>query len=453
MEPGLILLSATIALFLLVVRWKVHAFLALVVVAIAVGVVSPAVPFSAAVAEAAGALGDVAGRIAIAIVSAAIIGQCLTESGGADKIVRRLNANLGGRVQSFPLVVSGYVLAIPVFFDTVFYLLIPLARAMSLRRGDRNFVLNALAISAGGSATHVFVPPTPGPLIMSATLGADLGVVMLVGLLVATPASLAGWAYAVWIDRRLGLPIRQNPGVDLTAIRAQARRPESELPSLWLALLPIVLPVVLIAGRTISQTFLEESTATRILVLLGDPNLSLLLAAGAALILLGWQKRAGLSQMTKSVESAVLAAGVIILITAAGGAFGRMLVIAGIDQTLKDWGDAFGLPILVLAFLLASLFKIAQGSGTVAMITVSAIVAPLLLATPPPFHAAYVVAAIGAGTLVGTWMNDSGFWVFRTMTGFDELETLQTKSAMMAIMGAVGFLVVLVASSMMPLQR
>jgi GntP family gluconate:H+ symporter len=136
--------------------------------------------------------GRVVGSIGIAIAMAAIIGQCLMESGAADRITRRFVAWLGEKNSSLSLVASGYVLSIPVFSDTVFYLLVPLARSMSARMGGRNYVLNVLSISAGGSATHVFVPPTPGPLVMAATLGVDLGIVILVGIFVALPSSFCG---------------------------------------------------------------------------------------------------------------------------------------------------------------------------------------------------------------------------------------------------------------------
>ena len=462
MIPGLILLGSTAALFLLIVRWKVHAFVALVAVAVGVGVASPAVPVAEAVGATKDALGVMAGKFAVAIVAAAVVGHALMHSGAADRIVRRLAVGGGSRGRSLPLVAGGFLLAIPVFFDTVFYLLVPLARAMSLRGDDgdagerreprrSHFVLNALAISAGGSATHVFVPPTPGPLAMAADFGADLGLVMLVGVGVAVPASLVGWLYAVWIDRRLNLPVREVTGVQDAA---PVTRPDADLPPLWLAVLPIALPVLLIAGKTLSGVADLGPAATAAFTVLGDPAVALLLAAGAAVAVLARQRRRGdepPGALREGVGAAVAAGAVIVLITAAGGAFGTMLVAAGLGDALRTFGDSLGLPLLVLAFGLASLFKIAQGSGTVAMVTVSSVTAPLLLAAAPPYHAAWLIAAIGSGTLVGTWMNDSGFWVFRTMTGFDEVETLKTKSAMMVLMGLAGFATVLLGSRLFPL--
>jgi GntP family gluconate:H+ symporter len=151
------------------------------------------------------------------------------------------------------------------------------------------------------------------------------------------------------------------------------------------------------------------------------------------------------------MEEAIKAAGVIILITAGGGAFGGMLVKAGLGENLGDLAQKWGVSLMVLGFVLAMLFKVAQGSATVGMITVSAVLAPLIAANPPPYHPVYVLMAIGGGSQVGAWMNDSGFWVFQTMTGLNEIETLQTKSAMLAVLGITGFLVSLFLSWLFPL--
>jgi GntP family gluconate:H+ symporter len=181
MHPIAILAVAVVLVFVLVVRLKLNAFVALIVSAILIGLLLPEIPAAEVMRETAELFGSVAARIGIAIAMAAIVGQCLTESGAADKIVRRFVAWFGEKRSSLSLVASGHVLSVPVFFDTVFYLLVPLARALSMRMGGRHYVLLVMAISAGGSATHVFVPPTPGPLIMAATLGVDVGLVILVG--------------------------------------------------------------------------------------------------------------------------------------------------------------------------------------------------------------------------------------------------------------------------------
>lgn len=451
MHPFLILLIAVAAVFVLIIRLRVNAFVALISSAILIGLLSPDIAVNEVVPAVGERFGDVVGRIGIAIAMAAIVGQCLMESGAADRITRRFVAWLGEARSSLSLVASGYVLSVPVFSDTVFYLLVPLARAMSVRMGGRNYVLYVMAISAGGSATHVFVPPTPGPLVMASTLSVDVGIVILVGLCVALPASLCGWLYSIWIDRKLDIPIREAPGLSLDELGRIATRPEEELPGFWASMSPILLPVVLITANTVANTFYEGTGLARLTAFLGNPSFALLAGAVVSLWLLARQNRLSLKQLAVPVEEAIKSAGVIILITAGGGAFGGMLVLAGVGDMLGESASELGMSLMLLGFLLAMLVKIAQGSGTVAMITASAIMAPLLASADLTYHPVYVLMSIGSGALIGTWMNDSGFWVFRTMTGLTEIETLQTKTALLVVLGTAGFAVTLLGSWLFPL--
>ncbi|HEX5690027.1 MAG TPA: SLC13 family permease, partial [Roseiflexaceae bacterium] len=342
MHPVVILVLSIAFLFLLIIRWKINAFAALITAAIFIGVLSPTVPIAEVLDEVGQRFGRVVGQIGIAIAMAAIVGQCLMESGAADRITRRFVTMFGEKYASLSLVASGYVLAVPVFSDTVFYLLIPLARAMSVRMGGKNYVLYALSIAAGGSTTHVFVPPTPGPLVMASTLSIDLGIVILVGLAVAVPVALACWLYAIFIDRKLNISIREAPGMPLAELEKIATRPESELPGFWISMFPILLPVLLITTNTVAGVVAEGSTVAQVAQFFGDPSLALLLAAAASLWVLARQKGLSLKEISKPAEEAIKAAGIIILITAGGGAFGGMLVKAGIGDMLaqfsKDWG-------------------------------------------------------------------------------------------------------------------
>ena len=451
MHPILILLVSMAAVFLLIIRWKVNAFAALILSAVLIGLLSPHVAVEEIMGAVTEAFGGLVGRIGVAIAMAAVIGQCLMESGGAEKITRRFVAWLGEKYSSFSMVISGYILSIPVFHDTVFYLLVPLARSMSMRMGGRNYLLYTLAIGAGGVTTHIFVPPTPGPLAMAETLSIDLGIVIIIGLMVAVPAALACWAYAWWIDRKLQIPIREAPGLSLEELKLVANRPESELPSFFSSLLPIAIPVVLITANTVSNTFFPGTTLSSVTAFLGNPNLALMLAAAAALGLLASHKGIGLRELAKPTEEAIKSAGLNILNTAGGGAFGRMLVKAEVGTVLGQYAEQVGLPLMLLGFGVSMLFRIAQGSATTAMITTAEILAPLIIATPPGYHAVYILTAIGSGSIVGGWMNDSGFWVFKTMTGLTEVEALQTKTVSLFALGGAGLLASWVGATFFPL--
>ena len=452
MHPIAILLIAMATVFLLIIRWKVNAFAALILSAILIGLMSPHVAIQDIMGAVTEAFGGLVGRIGVAIAMAAVIGQCLMESGGAEKITRRFVDWLGERYSSFSMVISGYILSIPVFHDTVFYLLVPLARSMSMRTGGRNYLLYTLAIGAGGVTTHIFVPPTPGPLAMAETLNIDLGLVIIVGLMVAIPSALACWAYAYWIDRKMQLPIREAPGLTLDELREVANRPESELPGFFVSLLPIAIPVILITANTISNTFFSGTMLSDVTAFLGNPNLALILAATAGLWLLASHKGLTLKELAKPTEEAIKSAGLIILITAGGGAFGRMLVKAEVGTVLGGYAQEIGLSLMLLGFGISMLFRIAQGSATTAMITTAEILAPLILAAPPAYHSVYILTAIGSGSIVGGWMNDSGFWVFKTMTGLTEVEALKTKTVSLFALGGAGLLASYLGAVVFPLK-
>ena len=380
---------------------------------------------------------------------------------------------------------SGFVLAVPVFFDTVFYLLVPLARSL-YRRTHKNYLLYVLAIGCGGAITHTLVPPTPGPLVMATTLGVDVGLMILIGGLVALPAAVAGLIFAHFANRWMPVPMRSI---------GDQPEPEpledSQLPSLWLSLLPVLLPVVLISANTIVETSAKTAIrqqliesgverprdeqltellrspdriadpdaqrlarASRLTNVVGNANFALLLSAGIALVTLVRQRQLSRVQMAAAVETALMSGGVIILITAAGGAFGEMLKAAQVGPAIQhlftDVGGA-GTVLLLLGFGIAAVLKIAQGSSTVAMITGSAMLAGIASPETLGFHPVYLATAIGGGSLVGSWMNDSGFWIFAKMSGLTEIEALKSWTVMLVVLATVSLAVTVLLSSFLPL--
>jgi GntP family gluconate:H+ symporter len=451
MPPILILLVGIVTVVGAIVVLRLNAFLALLIAALLVSLLAPGEPVTK-VSRVADALGATVGSIGIVIALAAIIGKAMRDSGAADRIVRAFLRLLGEERADNALMAGGFILAVPVFFDTVFYLLVPLARSMYERTG-RHYLRYLLAIAAGGVATHTLVPPTPGPLVIAGTLGVDLGVMMLIGTAVALPSAFVGLLVARWMDRRMPIPLRvEASGVpDPEPVRGL------EPPGLLVSVLPIVLPVVLIAGNTMMTA--AGGTGTRLatwLAAVGNPNLALLLATAIAMMVYQRQRRPTPQAMAAMVEESLMSAGVIILITAAGGAFGAMLKAAGIGPAIQaifqtDRRSA-GFLLLFLAFALASLLKFAQGSSTVAMITAAGMFAAMLAGSPPlPFHRVYIGTAIAAGSLFGSWMNDSGFWVFTKMGGLTEVESLKSWTPLLAIEGATAMVVTVVMAMLVPM--
>lgn len=442
--------TAFVALAIGVLR--LHPFLALAAGAVLAGSLSGGSGSApervlAALDRSASDFGEVVSAIGIAIALAAVIGDCLRRSGAADRIAQALLAAFGERRAAAALAAAAWTLSIPVFFDTVFFLLIPLARALA-RRAPGRYPHFVAALCAGAIATHSLVPPTPGPLGMADTLGigpgAAAGFGMLLGVLPVAAVVLLAPAFTRGVTASL-------PETPAGGAEASTDGGPQSPPGLAASLLPVALPVLLLAGASAAAG--GDSPAAAWLAVFGHRNAALFLGALAAALVL--RRAAGLSakRLAASFGGAIAAAGPIILITAAGGAFGRALAGSGITETLVSaTGAANGVTLLLLAAAIASALKLAQGSGTVAILSGSAIVASLLPdPTALPFHPAYLFAAVGFGSMIGSWMNDSGFWVVGKMSGLDEAGTFRVWSASAAAVGLLGLLQTLLLAALLPL--
>jgi GntP family gluconate:H+ symporter len=402
-------------------------------------------------ARLAAAFGSTAGKIGIIIAMASIIGKCLLDSGAADRIVRSALSTVGEKRAPQAFIFSGFLLAIPVFFDTVFYLMIPLGKAMRLRTG-KNYLLYVISIVAGGTMAHSLVPPTPGPLFVAEELSVNIGLMILAGCGVGLFTSTVGFLYAHWMNRISELPLRDTPDISLDDLETLSNRDESTLPPLGLSVLPILLPVFLIAGYTIVKPFLPgDPTAVTILIeTLGDKNIALVIAAMIAVGILIKQSDLTKDEFAASMQSALAGAGVIILITSAGGAFGQMLKMTGVATLVRELPVHSPTVVLLLAFLITAAIRTAQGSSTVAMITAVGLFAPLVGSGALGVHPVYIALAIGCGSKPIAWMNDSGFWVITRMSGMTEQEGLKYITPLSITMGITGLVVVLAAAAVYP---
>lgn len=396
--------------------------------------------------------GNTAGQLGLLVAMASIVGACLLASGGAERIVRS-SLNLFGEPRApFVFWISGFVLGIPVFFDTVFLLLIPLVRAMSRRTG-RNFILYMLCTSAGATMTHSLVPPTPGPLFVANALKVDLALMMTGGIALGICSSAVGLVYAWWANRRwpkeIGAPASTAGTPAESAVFTQ--RPDADLPPIWLALAPIFVPVILISSLAILQARGGSAQALQQLTVVGHPNVAMSIAALIALATLAWKQHGNRTVIRTQVQEALTDAGMIILVTGAGGVFGGMLQETGVGERIKDLAQVYKIGVLPLAFFVTALVRVAQGSATVAMVTGVGILSGFGSAATLGFHPLYLALAIGCGSKPGPWMNDSGFWVVCKTTGLTELETLRTYSVMFTVMGFAGFGFVMLAAWFFPM--
>ncbi len=445
--PFLVLLIGIIIIATMIYKLKIHPFIALIVSSIIVGVLSPNIPIGEGSSHLISAVelpmkefGIMAGKITWVIALAAIIGAAMMESGAARRIVENMVNVFGESRAALALLICGFILSIPVFFDTVFFLLIPLAIALAQKTG-KNYVLYVVAIAGGAVVTHSLVPPTPGPLIMAETLGIDLGITIIAGICFGLLPAIA----ALWVGQRanarLNIPVRVEIGLP---------NHKEEAPSLMLSLLPVVLPILLIS--CVSVTNITIGNTPNWLTFLGNKNIAMSLGAFVAIFLWARYQKLDHNSLWEKVAKPLEIAGLIILITSAGGAFGAMIKHSGIGSAIEHATSGASISFLILGWIISAVMKTAQGSSTVAMITSASIMFSLVgSGTELPYHPVYLFLAIGFGSGFVSWMNDSGFWVVSRMSGFTEKETFQTWSLMFAVVGVVGLIEVLIFSQLLPL--
>jgi GntP family gluconate:H+ symporter len=398
--------------------------------------------------------GKTATDVGILIAMAAVIGQCLLESGAAERVIITARRVLGDDRTPLAFVLGGFVLTIPCFFETVFYLMIPLGKIMRARTG-KDYTLYVMSIIAGGTMAHSLVPPTPGPLFAAGELHVNLAMMMLGGVCVGLPAAMAGLAYARWANRRWDIPLRDSAGLSPAELLAASQRDESSLPSLSLSIFPILLPITLIGSATILKSLkeahrLQAGIGFNFMQTIGNKNVALILTAAVGLLMMA-SRRETRGKIRDAVQNAIGGSATMILIIAAGGAFGAVLQQTDIAASLRQALPMAKLSLLPLAFAITVLIRTAQGSATVAMITTAGIVSPIAAAGGLGFHPLYLALAIGCGSKPIMWMNDSGFWVISRMSGMTETETLKTATVMMAIMALVGLCVVMAGAWLLPM--
>ena len=448
MTPLGILTLALVIVIGGVLLFRLHPFFVLIAAAFVVALLSSGSGGGAGEVVAQG-FGKTAMNIGIVVAMAAILGSCLSAAGAAQRIVTSLQQVLGERHTPLALMASGFVLGIPMFADSAFFLLLPLARA-AWERSGRHYLLCVMAIVAGATMSHSLVPPTPGPLFVADALGVDMATMIGFGSLVGLASAVVGLAYAHWADRRW--PLTPTTDGNNSATDAEPNPPPSKSPSLVASLLPIAVPVLCVSlgswASSSPQQFPPWILPT--LELLGERNMAMVMAALLAMLVLASTTHS-LTALRTTVATGIQSAGSVLLVIAAGGALGGALRGAGLAEVFTGFAPSGGLALVPLAWAVTATIRIAQGSATVAMITTAGILAPLVMEGAASCHPVYIAIAIGCGSKMGMWMNDSGFWVIGTTAGMSESQTLKTAAAMLSIEGAVGLLVTLALAAAFPM--
>lgn len=432
-----VLLGISILLFL-ILKLKIQAFLALLIVCILVGIIAglPAEDILSTMQE---GMGSTLGFVATVVGLGALFGGILEQSGGAKNLARFLLEKTGEKRSPWAMMVTGFIVAIPVFFDVAFIILVPITYALSKRTG-KSLLLYALPLLAGLTITHAFIPPTPGPIAVADILGADLGWVILFGMLTGIPvAIISGPVFARYISKKIHIEPQELSDSD--EIRVE------KLPGPGLICSIIFVPIVLIVANTVlNSPLLSKASIPSILLyivnILGHPFTALIIANLLAWYFLGIKRGMGKQFLNKTALKSFEAAGIIILLTGAGGAFKQILIRTGAGEMIaQSLNETFFNP-LVFGFLIALIVRLLQGSATVAMITAAGITAPVLSSSlQSPAEISLIVIAIAAGASGFSHVNDSGFWLVGKYLGLTEKQTFRTWTVMTGIIAILGLLV------------
>ncbi|BDH15184.1 GntP family permease [Streptomyces hygroscopicus] len=461
---GLLTVAALgIALLLvLIIKVRLQPFVALLTVSIAVGLAAGlsvtelfgTVQKSDAVSMIETGMGGILGHVAIIIGLGTMLGAILEVSGGAEVLSSRLLRLFGEKREPLAMGLTGLIFGIPVFFDVGIFVLAPIVYAAAKRSG-KSILLYCMPLLAGLSMTHAFLPPHPGPVAAAGLFKVDLGWIILMGILCGIPAVLAAWGYAAWIGKRLFVPVPQDmveaadeAKAAVTAEKTAAGVKPLEAPvSLGTVLTIIGTPLLLILLATFSSIAMAPSTGRSVIEFFGHPFVALTIALLMSYYLLGirrgWSRKSLETVSTASLKPV----GNIILVVGAGGIFGAVLKGSGVATALSDTFHNVGLPVIVLAYLLSLVLRVAQGSATVAIVTTAGIVVPLVegqgMSQP---HLALIIMAISAGSIFASHVNDGGFWMVSKYFGITERDTLKSWTVLESVLSVAGFAVAALVS-------
>lgn len=436
---------AILLLLFLVLKLKIHAFISLLIVSIVVGIVT-GMDFSGIIKSMQDGMGNTLGFVATVVGLGAIFGQMLEASGGAESIAKYLLKHFGEKRASWALVLTGFIVAIPVFLDVGFIILIPIIYELT-KHSKRSILYYAIPLLAGLAVTHAFIPPTPGPVAVAEILDVQLGWIIIMGFIVGLPtAIIAGPIFGKYISKKIHIAApdyfaEKEPG------------PEQEgLPSFRTIILIIALPLLLIVFNSVAEVLydkgiLQNEVIYQTVGLLGHPFTALIISTLLAMYVLGIRRGFNKEQIMKLSNKALGPAGLIILVTGAGGVFKQILIDSGVGGMLAERLAESAMPPIVLAYLIAVVVRVIQGSATVSMITAAGIMAPLLtIFDLTQIDKALIVLAIAAGSTILSHVNDSGFWLVGKYLGMNEKETLRSWTVMETIISVVGFTFVLLLS-------
>ncbi|MBP2551475.1 GntP family gluconate:H+ symporter [Neorhizobium galegae] len=434
-----IAVGAVALLLLLIIQFRVHAFVALILVSLLTAIIA-GIPAANILTTLTSAFGSTLGGVALLVGLGAMLGRMLEISGGAQALADALVARFGEKRAPMALGIASLFFGFPIFFDAGLVVMLPVVFTVGRRLGG-GLLLYGIPVATAFSVMHVFVPPHPGPVAAAELLGADAGLLILVGLVVAIPTWIvAGQLFGAWIGKLIVLPIPDGFSADAAADK------DLNPPSPGLVVSLLLLPLILIFINTgldfarVQGWVSKEAGWFQLARTLGATPIALLISVLVAGYVLGPMRGRSAVKVERILDSALGPVCSIILITGAGGMFGGVLRASGIGKALSDGLSDIGLPVLVAGFLVATALRVAQGSATVALITAAGLIQPAVQAAGyQGLQLSAIVIALASGSVMLSHVNDSGFWLVGRFFNMDVKTTFKTWSVMQTLVGLIGF--------------
>ncbi|MFD1794875.1 GntP family permease [Paracoccus aurantiacus] len=434
----LIAALAVVALLILIMKFRLHAFVSLVLVSL-VTAIAAGIPLAKVVPTMMEGFGGTLASVALLVGFGAMIGRLLEVTGGAQVLADRLINKFGEDRAPLALGVASLLFGFPIFFDAGLVVMLPIIFSVALRFGG-SVLLYAFPAAGAFAVMHAFVPPHPGPVAAGDLLGADIGLLLIVGLVLAIPTWFFGsYLFALFIGKRVVLPVPELLGADPNDNTTVSP------PEFWRVMTILMLPLGLIFLNTGLNTLSTmqlvdaESPVVVLLRLIGQTPVALLITVIVAMFLL--RRGRSPADLERIMDRALAPICAIILVTGAGGMFGGVLRASGIGQALASSLENIGLPLIVAAFVIATALRVAQGSATVALTTTAGLISPMVASTTglSQFDLCFLVIAIASGATVLSHFNDSGFWLVGRFLDMDTKTTLKTWTVMETLLGTIGF--------------
>ena len=434
-----------ITLLLLIIKLRIHAFIALVLVSFLVAVLT-GIPSEEIVPTLTGSFGSTLASVALLVGLGAMIGKLLEVSGGAQVLADELIGKFGKEKAPLALGIASLIFGFPIFFDAGLIVMMPVILSVAKRFGG-SILIYALPAAGAFAVMHAFVPPHPGPVAAAGFLGADMGLLLLVGLLVIAPTWYIGaYLFGVYSGKKFNISL-----ANLLASSELTSQPDKP-PKFGTVMLLLLLPMVLIFLDTGLNTLITAGVIdgmdplTKVLRMIGKTPVALLITLLVCLLV--FSKDYEMKELDRLCSESLAPICGVILITGAGGMYGGVLRASGIGDALTQLLTNTGMPIIVAAFVISSCLRVAQGSATVALTTTAALISPMVVATTAlsELDLCFIVIAIAGGATVLSHFNDSGFWLVSRLFKMDEKTTLRTWTVMETLLGSIAFLIVLVLS-------